>query len=94
MNTLTVQLKNRSYDIIVGAGCLHVVNERIQNESIFMLFDENIQQYAKSITSSASMAFQATEKNKVLSSIEKVCQSMRTEGIDRTVDTVIATRFG
>ena len=84
MNTLNVQLGNRSYDIIVGSGCLHVVNERIQNESTFMLFDENIKEYAESITSSASMAFQATEKNKVLSSIETVCQSMRTEGIDRT----------
>lgn len=69
--------------MIVGSGCLHVVNERIQNESTFMLFDENIQEYAESITSSASMAFHATEQTKVLASIETVCQSMRTAGIDR-----------
>ena len=84
MNTLTVQFGNRSYDIIVGAGCLHIVHQRIQNESTFMLFDDNIRQYTESITSSASMAFHATEQTKVLPSIETICQSMRSAGIDRS----------
>jgi len=84
MNTLNVQLGNRSYDIIVGAGCLNVVNEHIQNASTFMLIDENVQQYASCVRGDHQMLFEATEHTKVLPSIETICQSMRSAGIDRS----------
>ena len=90
MNTLNVQLGDRSYDILVGANCLGAVKERMQASTKFLLYDQNVQAFAESMNTGeysygeTCAAFEATEQAKVLPSIDLICQSMLDAGINRS----------
>ncbi len=93
MNTLSVNLGHRSYDVLIGAGCLARVNDDISDASSFMLFDSNVAQYADGVYAEHRMPFDASEQTKTMLSIEQICQTMRASGIDRS-STMIAMGGG
>ena len=87
---LTMQLKSRSYDIILKAGCLANLHQftNVQNRRVFVLTDSGVPaQYAETVAAQCPTSTIYTipqgEGSKCLKVFGQVLQAMLDFGMDR-----------
>ena len=97
---LTMQLKSRSYDIILKAGCLANLHQftNVENRRVFVLTDSGVpKQYAETVAAQCPRATIYTipqgEGSKCLKVYGQVLQAMLEFGMDRK-DLLVAVGGG
>ena len=97
---LTMQLKSRSYDIILKAGCLANLHQftNVENRRVFVLTDSGVpKQYAETVAAQCPRAAIYTipqgEGSKCLKVYGQVLQAMLEFGMDRK-DLLVAVGGG
>ena len=98
MNTVHVQLGERSYEICIGSGILTTLGSMLQatvpSSAYFAVVDESIEQTHGTTAldsieqSTTSFSLEALESNKTCSSLESIWSAMLASGCDRTVPVV------
>lgn len=95
-NIVTIDLAERSYDIYIGSGLLFraadLVPEEISGRSVFLIADNNTQNYAQTVQSmmdeagarsSALMALTPGEQTKSFENVQRVSEWMLENGLNR-----------
>ncbi|MBT5408821.1 MAG: 3-dehydroquinate synthase [Phycisphaerae bacterium] len=91
MNTVDVQLGDRSYSILIGSGILASVGEMLKevvpSESYFFVIDANVESTHGKVAMGSLVAeaciVEAIEKNKTAQTLEDIWSSMMASGCER-----------
>ena len=93
MNTITVSLQDRSYDVIIGSDLLQnmqsLVQQVYQTIDCFFVLDQNIEATYGQIAVQSfgdgvkSFVLKAIESNKTMQSVESIWDAMLKDGYDR-----------
>lgn len=94
-NKISVNLAERSYDIIVGADSIEKLSEYLKDKSyskIFVITDENVDQLhskkllevlQKTNMTTEKIVTKAGEQTKSFASLQNVCDQILSKGVDR-----------
>ena len=93
---VTIDLDTRAYDIYIGSGLLYrtaeIIPEDVSGRSVFVITDNNVQDYAQTVknmlgnahaSSIQSMVLEAGEQMKCMANVEKLCEWMLANGVNR-----------
>ena len=98
MNTkiLTIDLDTRAYDIFIGTGLLSrlqdFIPDDVKKRSVFVITDENVTQYAQTVSEAATslgaskvevIVMPPGEGTKSFSSMQKISEFMLSNGLNR-----------